>query len=102
MIKLCWWLIRTLIWGNDFKIDFNFSVDFEEAMIYLKKGYFIRKLAYEDVLFVKIKGNIYCINTTKGTATVINGFTSEAMNSLWKIVPERMQTEKKFLDKDLI
>ena len=37
MIKLCWWLFRTFIWGNDFKIDFNFSVDFEEAMIYLKK-----------------------------------------------------------------
>jgi hypothetical protein len=100
MIKLCWWLLRTLIWGNDFKIDFNFSVDFEEAMIYLKKGYFIHRLVNENVLFVKVKGDIYCINITKGTATVIDGFTSEAMNDLWKIIPERMQTEKKFLDKD--
>lgn len=100
MIKLFWWLFKTLVWGNDFKIDFNFTVDFEEAMIYLKKGYFIHKLSYENVLFVKVKGNIYCINTQKGTATVIDGFTSEAMNSLWKIVPERMQTEKKFLNED--
>ena len=102
MIKLCWWLFRTFIWGNDFKIDFNFSVDFEEAMAYLKKGYFIHRLGDTSTLFVKIKDNIYCINTQKGTAVITDGFTSRAMKDLWKIVPERMQTEKKFLDKDLI
>ena len=100
MIKLCWWLFRTLIWGNNFKIDFNFSVDFEEAMIYLKKGYFIHRLAYKDALFVKVKGDIYCLDTKRHIVKVIDGFTSEAMNDLWKIVPERMQTEKKFLDKE--
>lgn len=99
MIKLLWWIFKNLIWGGDLIIDFNFTVDFEEAMVYLKKGYFIHRLANENVLFVKVKGNIYCINTTKGTATVIDGFTSDAMNSLWKIVPERIQTEK-VLNKD--
>ena len=54
MIKLCWWLFRTFIWGNDFKIDFNFSVDFEEAMAYIKKGYFIHRLGDTSTLFVKI------------------------------------------------
>ena len=100
MIKLCWWFFRTFIWGSDFKIDFNFSVDFEEAMIYLKKGYFIHRLGDTSTLFVKIKDNIYCINTQKGTAVIIDGFTSRAMKDLWKTVPEKMQTEKKFLDKD--
>lgn len=94
MIKLCWWLLRTLIWGNDFKVDFNFSVDFEEAMIYLKKGYFIHRLAEDEILYVKIKGSIYAINTKKNTANIINGFTSQAMESMWKIIPETMQTEK--------
>jgi len=100
MIKLLWQLFKVLIWGSDLKVDFNFSVDFEEAMVYLKKGYFIHRLAYEDVLFVKVKGDIYCLDTKRRIVKVAEGFTSEAMNDLWKIIPERMQTEKKFLDKD--
>lgn len=100
MIKLLWQLFKVLIWGSDLKVDFNFSVDFEEAMVYLKKGYFIHRLAYEDVLFVKVKGDIYILDTKRRIVKVAEGFTSEAMNDLWKIIPERMQTEKKFLDKD--
>lgn len=100
MIKLFWWLFKVLIWGNDLKIDFNFTVNFEEALEYLKKGYFIYEMTNENILYVKIKDDIYVIDTKKQTAKVIDAFTSYAINKLWKIVPERMQIEKKFLDKD--
>jgi len=100
MIKLFWWLFKVLIWGNDLKIDFNFTVNFEEALGYLKKGYFIYEMTNENILYVKIKDDIYVIDTKKQTAKVIDAFTSYAINKLWKIIPERMQTEKKFLDKD--
>ena len=102
MIKLIWFIFKELIWGDDFTVDFGLTVSFEEALSYLRKGYFIHRLGDTGTLFVKIKDNIYCINTQKGTAIITDGFTSRAMKDLWKIVPEKMQTEKKFLDKDLI
>jgi hypothetical protein len=94
MIKLFWWLFKTFIWGNDLRIDLNYAVDFEDAMTYLKKGYFIYRLSEEEILYVKIRGNIYSVNTKKNTASIINGFTSHAMDSMWKIIPEGMQIEK--------
>ena len=99
MIKLLWWIFKVFIWGSDLRIDLNYAVDFEEAMTYLKKGYFIHRLSEEEILYVKIRGNIYSINTKKNTASIINGFTSQAMESMWKIIPETMQVNKN-LDKD--
>ena len=41
MIKILWWMIKNLIWGEDFNADFKFPLTFEEALNYLRKGYFV-------------------------------------------------------------
>ena len=94
MIKLIYLFIKYVIFGFDLRADFNFAVSFEEALEYLNKGYFIYDMCDENNLYVKIRGEIYLINTKKYTGEKVQGFSTLAFNKMWKIVPERMQVEK--------
>lgn len=100
MIKLLFLFIKYVIFGCDLKADFSFSVSFEEALEYLKKGYFIYELADEDNLYVKIAGEIYLINIKKHSSEKISGFSTLAMERMWKIVPERKQVDKESFNND--
>lgn len=88
MIKLIWFLIKELIWGDDFTVDFNFMVSFEEALSYLRKGYFIYENCNSNVLYFLINDTVYAIDTKKEKVTAIPGFnTSVSLNTDWRIVP---------------
>lgn len=88
MIKLIWWMIKNLIWGEDFNADFNFPLTFEEALNYIRKGYFI----YDDInpneLFFLIENTVYCVDTKKKIVKTIPGFSfSGSLTTIWKAIP---------------
>ena len=95
MIKMLFLFVKYILFGCDLKADFNIAVSFEEALEYLNKGYFIYDMCDENNLYVKIRGEIYLINTKKCTGEKVHGFSTLAFDKMWKIVPERMQIEKK-------
>ena len=85
MIKLIWFLIKELIWGDDFTVDFGFTVSFEEALSYLRKGYFIHDAYNSNVLYFLINDTIYAIDIEKEKVTPIP--TSISLKTDWRIVP---------------
>lgn len=88
MIKLIWFLIKELIWGDDFTVDFGLTVSFEEALSYLRKGYFIHDAYNSNVLYFLIKDTVYVIDIKKEKVTPIPGFnTSVSLKTDWRIVP---------------
>ena len=97
MIKIIWWLIRNIIWGADFYVDFKFSVTFTEALEYLKNGYFIYEVADPQTYFFTIDGCIFSYNTHNKKLSKIENFNSTfALSSLWYILPMGKQAEKDF------
>lgn len=88
MIKLIWFIFKELIWGDDFTVDFNFMVSFEEALRYLRRGYFIYETYDSNVLYFLIKDTVYAIDIKKEKVTPIPVFnTSVSLKRNWKIVP---------------
>ena len=88
MVKLILWLLKNLIWGNDFTVDFGLTVSFEEALSYLRKGYFIYDDYHPSVLYFLINDTVYAIDTEKEKVTAIPGFnTSASLKTDWRIVP---------------
>ena len=85
MIKLIWFLIKELIWGDDFTVDFGLTVSFEEALSYLRKGYFIHDAYNSNVLYFLINDTAYAIDTKKEKVTPIP--TSISLKTDWRIVP---------------
>ena len=97
MVKLIWWLIRNIIWGVDFKVDFQYAVNFTEALEYLKKGYFIHEVADCQTYFFTIDGYIFSYNMHNKKLSKIENFNSTfALSSLWYILPMGKQTERDF------
>lgn len=97
MLKMIWWLIKTIIFGCDvdsmFDLGFNFT--FEEAYKYLKKGYFICEDIKPSTLYVMINGEIYVIETKHRKGYPIESFTTYAMNNTWKVIPLGEQINNK-------
>ena len=88
MIKLIWFIFKKLIYGNDFTVDFGLTVSFEEALSYLRKGYFIYDDYHPNVLYFLINDTVYAIDTKKEKVTAIPGFnTSVSLKTDWRIVP---------------
>ena len=88
MIKLIWFIFKELVWGDDFTVDFGLTVSFEEALSYLRKGYFIYDDYHPNVLYFLINDTVYVIDTEKEKVTAIPGFnTSVSLKTAWKIVP---------------
>ena len=88
MVKLILWLLKNLIWGNDFTVDFSLTVSFEEAISYLRKGYFIYDDYHPNVLYFLINDIVYAIDIEKEKVTAIPGFnTSVSLKTDWRIVP---------------
>ena len=88
MIKLIWFIFKELIWGDDFTVDFGLTVSFEEALSYLRRGYFIYETYNSNVLYFLIKDTVYVIDTEKEKVTAISGFdTSVSLKTDWRIVP---------------
>lgn len=88
MIKLIWFIFKELVWGDDFTVDFGLTVSFEEALSYLRKGYFIYETYNSNVLYFLIKDTVYAIDIKKEKVTAIPGFnTSVSLKRNWKIVP---------------
>ena len=85
MVKLILWLLKNLIWGNDFTVDFSLTVSFEEAISYLRKGYFIHDAYNSNVLYFLINDTIYAIDIEKEKVTPIP--TSISLKTDWRIVP---------------
>lgn len=85
MVKLILWLLKNLIWGNDFTVDFSLTVSFEEAISYLRKGYFIYDDYHPNVLYFLINDTIYAIDIEKEKVTPIP--TSISLKTDWRIVP---------------
>ena len=88
MIKLIQFLIKELIWDDDFTVDFGLTVSFEEALSYLRKGYFIYGDYRPNVLYFLISDTVYVIDTKKEKVTTIPEFnTSVSLKTDWRIVP---------------
>ena len=85
MIKLIWFLIKELFWGDDFTVDFGLTVSFEAALSYLRKGYFIYDDYHPNVLYSLINDTIYAIDIEKEKVTPIP--TSISLKTDWRIVP---------------
>ena len=85
MVKLILWLLKNLIWGNDFTVDFSLTVSFEEAISYLRKGYFIYDDYHPNVLYYLINDTIYAVDIDKEKVTPIP--TSISLKTDWRIVP---------------
>lgn len=94
MIKLILWFLKTCIYGSDLTIDFGLSMSFEEALVYLNRGYFIYDICTPDVLYVKIRNDIYAIYTKKGTSQKIQNFSVNALNELFKVIPDKEYVNK--------
>lgn len=87
MIKPIWFIFKKLIYGDDFTVDFNSMVSFEEAMSYLRKGYFIYDAYHPNVLYFLINDIVYAIDTKKEKVIANLIFnTSVSLNTDWKIV----------------
>lgn len=92
MVKLIWWLIRNIIWGNDIKVDFQFSMSFEEALEYLRKGYFIREIGEDNVYYFIVNERVYSVNIKTGKVGIVETFyTNFTLRSLWYVIPMGMQ-----------
>lgn len=88
MIKAFWFLFKNLIWGSDFIIDFNLSVTFEEALTYLRKGYFVYDDLNPNELYFLVDNTVYCLDTKKKIVKGIPGFSiSGSLHAIWKILP---------------
>lgn len=88
MIKLIWFIFKELVWGDDFTVDFGLTVSFEEALSYLRKGYFIYDDYHPNVLYFLINDIVYAIDIEKEKVTAIPGFnTSVSLKTDWRIVP---------------
>lgn len=94
MVKLIWWLIRNIIWGIDFKVDFQFSMSFEEALEYLRKGYFIREIGEDNVYYFIVNERVYSVNIKTGKVGIVETFyTNFTLRSLWYVIPMGKQVE---------
>lgn len=88
MIKLIWFIIKELIWGDDFTVDFKLMVSFEEALSYLRKGYFIYNAYNSNVLYFLINDTVYAIDIKKEKVTDILAFNASVfLKTDWRIVP---------------
>ena len=85
MIKLIWFIFKELVWGDDFTVDFGLTVSFEEALSYLRKGYFIHDAYNSNVLYFLINDTVYAIDIEKEKVTPIP--TSISLKTDWRIVP---------------
>ena len=85
MIKLIWFIFKELIWGDNFTVDFGLTVSFEEALSYLRKGYFIHNAYNSNVLYFLINDTVYAIDIKKEKVTPIP--TSISLKTDWRIVP---------------
>lgn len=88
MIKIIWWVIKNIIWGNGFEADFNFSLSFEKALVYMKKGYFIREICDNNVYYFIINDKVYSVNIKSGKIGMVESFyTNFTLRSLWYVIP---------------
>ena len=94
MIKFIWWIIKNIIWGNGFEADFNFSLSFEEALEYLRKGYFIREIGEDNVYYFIVNERVYSVNIKTGKVGIVETFyTNFTLRSLWYVIPMGKQVE---------
>lgn len=92
MIKIILWFLKTILWGNDIKVDFQFSMSFEEALEYLRKGYFIREIGEDNVYYFIVNERVYSINIKTGKVGIVDSFyTNFTLRSLWYVIPMGMQ-----------
>lgn len=95
MIKFIWWIIKNIIWGNDFNADFKFSMSFEEALEYLRKGYFIREISEDNVYYFIVNERVYSVNIKTGKVGIVETFyTNFTLRSLWYVIPMGKQVER--------
>lgn len=95
MIKFIWWIIKNIIWGEDFNADFNFSLTFEEALNYLQKGYFIREIGEDNVYYFIVNERVYSVNIKTGKIGIVETFyTNFTLRSLWYVIPMGKQVER--------
>ena len=88
MIKLIWWFLKEIFWGNDIKVDFNFSMSFEEALEYLRKGYFIREIGEDNVYYFIVNERVYNVNIKNGNVGKVDSFyTNFTLRSSWYVIP---------------
>lgn len=94
MIKFIWWIIKNIIWGEDFNVDFKFSMSFEEALEYLRKGYFIREIGEDNVYYFIVNERVYSVNIKTGKVEIVETFyTNFTLRSLWYVIPMGKQAE---------
>ena len=92
MVKLFLWFLKTILWGNDIKVDFQFSMSFEEALEYLRKGYFIREIGEDNVYYFIVNEIVYNVNIKTGKVGIVETFyTNFTLRSLWYVIPMGMQ-----------
>ena len=94
MIKLILWFLKTILWGDDFNADFKFSMSFEEALEYLRKGYFIREIGEDNVYYFIVNERVYSVNIKTGKIGIVETFyTNFTLRSLWYVIAMGKQAE---------
>ena len=95
MIKLILWFLKTILWGDDIKVDFKFSMSFEEALEYLRKGYFIREIGEDNVYYFIVNERVYNVNIKTGKVGIVETFYNNfKLRSLWYVIPMGKQVER--------
>lgn len=88
MIKLILWILKNLIWGVGFKVDFNVSMSFEEALEYLRKGYFIHEVGEDNIYYFIVNERVYNVNIKNGNVGKVDSFyTNFTLRSSWYVIP---------------
>lgn len=93
MIKLILWLFKNILYGKGLEVDFSYLLSFEEAMEYLKKGYFVYQFSQAKTLYIMIDEEVYAVDTITNKMNMITHFSTNAIKYPWKVLPLRSQVK---------